>query len=414
MVPGENPERVILHVDMNAYFASVEQKSNPLLRGKPLVVVADSRRRGVILTASYEARAFGIKTGMNLWEGKKLCPHVTVVDGNTDKYLHASAQILEILETFSHQVEMSSCDEAYLDVTASQTLFGTDGAGIGQMVKDKIRREIGLPCSVGVAPNKALAKMGSDRKKPDGLTVVTRDTVAEFMKDAPIQDMCGIGHRMRDKMNAVGIYTCGDLAKASRGWVEHHFGFWGYWLKRLAEGKDDTPVKRINDPETVKSVGHSTTFPADSWDLSILRSYLLLLSEKVACRLRKMNLQGRTVSLYIRYNDFSGFGKQVAKKEPTDDGTEIYKVAEGILKGTLPLVKSVRLFGVSVSSLVENPWQEFLLAPLAKKKSANEAVDTINKKYGRFTVKPAGLLVAEKHGILAPPIPPYMNPRKEL
>ncbi len=193
--------RVILHVDMNAYFASVEQKSNPLLLGKPLAVVADSRRRAIILTASYEARPFGIKTGMPLWEAKKLCPRLVVVDGNSEKYLDASAKILDTLESFSDQVEMTSCDEAYLDATASQKLFETDGEGIARLIKTKIRKITGLSCSVGVAPNKLLAKMGSDRKKPDGLTVVKPDQIDEFLKDTPVQEMCGIGHRTREKLN---------------------------------------------------------------------------------------------------------------------------------------------------------------------------------------------------------------------
>ncbi len=405
-------DRVILHVDMNAYFASVEQKANPLLRGKPLAVVADSRRRSIILTASYEARPFGIKTGMNLWEAKKLCPRLVVVDGNSGKYLDSSSKILSTLESFSHQIEMTSCDEAYLDVTASQKLFGTGGEGIARLIKADIKKVTGLPCSVGVAPNKLLAKMASDRKKPDGLTVVTPETTGEFLKDTPVQDMCGIGHRSREKLNRLGVYTCGELAAKSESWMDHHFGFWGHWLARMAKGRDDAPVARLTDLHTVKSVGHSTTFRANTLDISILKSYLLLLAQKVAVRLRRKGLEGKTIAIYVRYGDFSGTGKQVAKKEPTDDGAEIYEAAARILDSFQPFKLPVRLLGLSVSNLTPHAWQEFLLQSLARRQQANRTMDEINQKFGKFTVKPAGFLFAEKFGVLDAPIPPYMRVEK--
>ncbi len=401
--------RVILHVDMNAYFASIEQKANPLLRGKPLVVVADSRRRSVILTASYEARRFGIKTGMNLWEGKKLCPRLIAVDSNSEKYLDASAKILGVLESYSDQVEMTSCDEAYLDITASQNFFHSDGPGIAARLKVDVRKATGLPCSVGVAPNKVLAKMASDRKKPDGLTVVSEATVDEFLKDTPVQDMCGIGHRTQEKLNKLGIFTCGELSAKSAAWMDHHLGFWGHWLSRMARGRDDIPVSRTTESRIAKSVGHSTTFPANTLDISILKSYLLLLSQKIAVRLRKYGLQGKTVSLYVRYSDFSGSGRQAAKKEFTDDGEEIFNMAARILDSFQPFRLPVRLLGVSVSNVAPRPPQEFLLQSLARKDQANQAMDDINRKYGKFTVKPAGFLFAEKHGVLDAPIPPFIK-----
>ena len=403
--------RVIIHVDMNAYFASVEQKANPLLRGKPLLVVADSRRRSVVMTASYEARKFGVKTAMNLWEAKKLCPHALVVDGNSDKYLDSTRKILQVLESFSNQIEMSSCDEAYLDVTGSRNYFRSDGEGIGRMLKGKVKAVTGLPCSVGVAPNKLLAKLASDRKKPDGLTVIRPEDVESFLADTPIEELCGIGDRLKNHLNRLGIKTCGQLGAMNQGFLENYFGVWGYWLKRMGQGKDDSPVKVITEREDAKSVGHSMTFPKDASDNDILKSYLLLLSEKVGCRMRENHYQGRTVSLYVRYKDFNGAGRQKAIKSPIDDGYEIYRVALSILEQFKPFPRPVRLLGVSVSSLIRAQWQEYLIEAMARRRELNQVYDGVNRKFGPFTLKPASLLHAERLGILDAPVPPSLRHR---
>ncbi len=405
-----NP-RIVIHVDMNAYFASIEQKANPLLRGKPLLVVADSKRRSVVMTSSYEARKFGVKTGMNLWEARKLCPHAIAVDGNSDKYLDSTRKILQVLESFSNQVEMSSCDEAYLDVTGSLKCFSTDGAGIGMLLKNKVKAATGLPCSVGVTPNKLLSKLASERKKPDGLTVILPEEVTGFLAEIPVEDLCGIGSRLKEKLNGLGVKNCRQLGEMDQGFMENYFGVWGYWLKRMGQGKDDSPVKDIQFQEDAKSVGHSMTFPKDTPSDDLIKSYLLLLCEKVACRMREHHYQGRTVSLYVRYKDFSGAGKQKAVKSPLDDGYEIYRTALNILDQFRPLREPVRLLGVSVSSLVKTQWQEYLFQAMAKRRDALGVNDEINRKFGAFTLKPAILLQAQKHGILEAPIPPSMRGR---
>lgn len=401
---------IIFHVDMNAYFASVEQKANPLLRGKPILVVADSRRRSVVMTASYEARPFGVKTGMNLYEAKKLCPHAIVIDGNSGKYLDSTAKILETLESFSNQVEMISCDEAYLDVTASQKYFGMDGEGIAKLLKAKIKAAVGLPCSIGIAPNKSLAKLASEKQKPDGLTVIRPEDVERVLAETPVEAMCGVGESAKSKLHQIRIETCKQLGEADLELLQHHFGFWGYWLKRLGQGKDNSPVKKLTDAEQVKSVGHSTTFPRDTDNPEILKSYLLWLSEKVARRLRKGGYCGSTVSLTIRYNDFATFSRQQSRKELTDDGREIYQTAWRIFEErVLPLDQPVRLLGVSVSSLLPHPWQEYLFAAMARREKLNAVTDQINAKFGSFTLEPASLILAERFGILDAPIPPYQH-----
>ncbi len=363
------------------------------------------------MTSSYEARKFGVKTGMNLWEAKKLCPQAIAVNGNSNKYLDCTRTILAVLETFSNQVEMFSCDEAYLDVTKSQKYFQMDGAGIGALLKYKVRAMTGMTCSVGVAPNKLLAKLASDRKKPDGLTVIRPEEVESFLAETPIEDLCGIGSRLKESLNRLGVKTCKQLGEMERGFMENYFGVWGYWLKRMGQGKDDAPVKNIGDHEDAKSIGHSTTFPKDTPNDDIIKSYLLLLSEKIAYRLRGHHYQGRTVSLYVRYKDFTGAGKQKAVQSHIDDGYEIYRVALGILDQFRPLPQPVRLLGVSVSSLIRSQWQEYLLEAMGQRREVNGVCDELNRKFGSMTVRPASLLHAEKHGILEPPIPPSLRHR---
>lgn len=403
--------RTIIHVDMNAYFASIEQKSNPFLRGKPIVVVADSRRRSVVMTSSYEARVFGVKTGMNLYEARQLCPHVVAVDGNSDKYLDSTRKIIDILESFTDQFEMFSCDEAFLDVTGSLNYFKTDGQGIGELIHQKVMEDMELPCSVGVAPNKLLAKLASERKKPNGITVIRSQQVQEFLVDTPVEELCGIGAHLKLKLNQLGVSTCKQLGEMDVQFLRHHFGFWGHWLKRMGQGKDDSPVKKHTEEELVKSVGHSMTFPHDTEELELIQSYLLLLCEKVAARIRKGGFQGKTISLYIRYTDFTGFSRQKTMSEECDDGYEIYKTALGILELTKPFAQAIRLLGVSVSSLIFNPWQEYLFEAMKNRRMINQMIDHLNKKFGAFTLKPASLIYAEKEGILAAPIPPSLRSR---
>ena len=399
--------RVIFHVDMNAFFASVEQKSNPLLRGKPVLVVADSRRRSVVMTSSYEARAFGVKTGMNLYEARQLCPQALVVDGNSAKYMDSTAKIMEALESFTDRFEMTSCDEAYLDVTGSLKCFGTDARGLAERVKARIRGVTGLPCSVGVAPNKLLAKLGSDMHKPDGLTVIDSENVEDVMARTPAQDLCGIGRKLKVRLQELGIRTCKELGDADIGKLCHYFGFWAYHLKRMGQGRDDSPVRRPGEEADERSMGHSTTFPEDTSDMDVLRSYLLFLSEKVASRMRKRGLEGRSVSLVIRYKDFTTFSRERRGRAFTDDGFEIYQAALRILR-SVELEQPVRLLGVTVSSLVPARWEEFLFEAMGRKKKVNRAADGINRKFGRSTVKPAGQILAERHGLLEPPIPPAL------
>ena len=218
-------QRLIMHIDMNAFFAAVEQQSNPALRGRPLAVVG-SQQRTIILTASYEARAFGVKTGMTLLEARQKCPQLQLVAANNRLYTHVSAQIIQIFQDYTPLVEVFSIDEAFLDVSGSLKIFGSVER-IAYLIKSRIKARLGLTCSVGVAPNKLLAKLASDMQKPDGLTFIRADQVSATLEELPIGELCGIGRSTETKLNALGIYTCGQLGRFSAATLKGRFGVIG-------------------------------------------------------------------------------------------------------------------------------------------------------------------------------------------
>ncbi|MDD2273809.1 MAG: DNA polymerase IV [Desulfuromonadaceae bacterium] len=300
--------RVVMHTDMNSFFASVEQSYNPELKGKP-VVVTGSQQRTVILTSSYEARKFGIKTGMMLHEAKRLCPDVIMVPADNRKYTHTSAVIMKMMLDYTPLVEVFSIDEAFMDVTHSLSIF-TSAENIAYLLKARIKHQFDITCSIGIAPNKLLAKLASEMKKPDGLTIITPDTVKATLEHMPIKELCGIGRKMERHLNMMGIYTCGDLGRCDEGRLTRKFGIIGSRLKQMGQGNDDSPVIPADDADEVKSVGHSMTLKRDISSRNEILRYLLQLSEMVGRRARRYGVAGKTVHLTIRYADFSTFGKQ--------------------------------------------------------------------------------------------------------
>jgi DNA polymerase-4 len=430
--------RVVLHVDMNAYFTSVEQRANPLLRGKPVVVVGDMHRRSVVLTASYEARPFGVRTGWLLREALAVCPGLIPVQSDPEKYRAASEEIRETLLRFSDRVEMTSCDEAFLDVTpasgearphdggrpasgearphekgrpasgdgvAEEAALWKIGEAQARRLQDAVLRDVGLPCSVGVSPNKLLSKLASDHKKPNGITVLRPSELPAFLEDTPVEALCGVGLRLKESLGEMGLRTCGELGRADFERLYTRFGIWGHWLKRMGQGLDDAPVARADAPETVKSVGHSMTFSRNTDDPEVLKGYLLHLVEKVGRRLRRGGWAGRCVSVWVRFADFTGAGKQALSKEPTDDDGEVYRRAVRVLEGLGPLPKPVRLVAVSVSSLERAGGGGYLLEELEKDRRRSRAMDRINGKYGDKTLRRARVALAEKHGLLEGAMP---------
>jgi len=377
---------------MNAFFASVEQQSNPELRGKPIAVIGAAKRT-VITTCSYEARAFGVKTGMNSWEARQKCPELIFVVGNNRKYTYTSTEIIKIMREYTPMVEVFSIDEAFLDVTGSLSLFGSPER-IAHDIKARIRERFGLTCSVGIAPNKLLAKLASDMQKPDGLTVIPPDGISRIMERVPIQDLCGIGKKMQLQLSKFGIKTCGELARFPVEVLKRNFGVVGERLHYMALGVDDAPVVPDEEAEEVKSVGHSTTLDRDITERADILLYLLQLSEMVGRRARRYSVAGRTVTLTVRYQDFTTFTRQESRDSYTNNSEEIYQAALKILAG-IELTQPVRLLGVRITNLRQHTEQLPLFPAERKKALLANAMDHVNNKFGDFAVTFGTLLGKE-------------------
>ncbi len=399
--------RVILHLDMNAFFASVEQQANPALRGRPIAVVGGSGRT-VITTSSYEARARGVKTGMAIWEGKRVCPELMVVVGDNRKYTYTSTRINEIFREFTPIVEAFSVDESWLDVTQSLSIFGS-AETIAHRIKARILHQFGLRCSIGIAPNKLLAKLASDMQKPDGLTIITPENVARVLEQLPIHELCGIGKKMQRHLNMMSIYTCGELGRCAEERLTRVFGIVGTRLKQMGQGRDESPVIQFGEEDGIKSVGHSRTLERDIEDPAEIRRFLLQLSEMVGSRARRYGVSGRTIHLYVRYADFfSSWGKQTTLKNYINRSDEIYRAAVSILS-TVELEQPVRLLGVSLSNVKHQIEQLPLFEDERKKLGATQAMDAVNQRFGDMVVT-FGSLLPDKEKAGSHVIPPSWRP----
>jgi len=384
--------RVIIHLDMNAFFASIEQKANPCLRGKPIIVGGSPHSRTVVATASYEAREYGVETGMSLSEARRLCPQAILVEGNSAKYIDTSLKIVKILTEFTDQVEIFSIDEAFLDVTGSQTLFG-EPKEIARKIKERLRKDIGLSCSIGIAPNKLLAKVAAGMEKPDGLVEIKEEEVGKTLTSLPVEKLCGIGKKTASHLYQLGIRTVEELGNAPLDVLIRHFGIIGHLLKQMGKGIDGSPVVSYTEEGEVKSMGHSYTLLTDTSDMEMVRTVLLRLSEQVARRLRKGGYKGRKVTLILRYSDFFTFSRDLSIPDYLDYGLDIYHTALRILNRIGRLSRPVRLVGVKVSNLISNSGQMYLLESYNKRQVLIGAIDIINDKFGEFTIKPCRLLM---------------------
>lgn len=386
--------RVIMHVDMNAFFASVEQQYNPALRGKPIAVIG-SAARTVVTTASYEARAFGVRTGMAVWQAQRCCPQLILVTGDNRRYTYTSRRIVEMMQQFTPQVEVFSIDEAFLDVTGSLSLYGS-AERIAHLLKAEIRHHFGLTCSIGIAPNKILAKLASEMKKPDGLTVLSPETVPCVLESLPVGELCGVGAKTARQLNLLGIRTCGELGRYPLERLRRKFGVVGEKLQRMGRGIDDAPVVPLDEAEEVKSVGHSTTLPHDIEARDEILCHLLQLSEMVGRRARRYNVWGKTVTLSIRYADFDTWlDRQETLPRYLNQSGDIYRAAVAILD-TVVLEQPVRLLGVRLSNLRYQSNQLPLFAEERKQLLLAGAMDAVNDRFGDFTVSFGSLLAGER------------------
>jgi len=384
-------EKVILHVDMDAYFASVEERCNPFLKGKPVIVSGDPDTRTTVATANYRAREYGIKSGMPLRKALRLCPDAEIVVGDSAKYLSTTSKLLEIFREFTPWVECYSIDEAFLDVTETAELNGGE-VETAKKIKERIKSELGLTCSVGIAPNKLLAKLASDRMKPDGLTRIKAEEVPELFKDMPVEKLWGIGDKLALKLNSLGIRTCRELGDYPEEKLTSIFGIQGHILHCMGRGEFSAEVKPFCQEQEYKSMGHSYTLFRDTSNPLLVQSTLYRLCEQVGRRLRKDQYRGRTVTLIVRFHDFDTMVKQKSVNSHTDDGHTVYRIALSIME-TFSMEKPVRLVGVSVSNLIRWQGQFPMFDGDKKRKQLLSALDRINDRSAEFTVAPGSVLM---------------------
>ncbi len=375
----------IMLIDMDAFFAQIEQVHNPHLKGKPVFVTGSPYKRSVVTAASYEAKRLGVKSGMSLPEAQKLCPNGVVVVGNQDKYLDYCYRLLEIYHEFTDLVEPFSIDEAFLDVTHVQRLRGSP-VEIAQKIKVRIKEELNLTCSIGIGPNKLLAKMAADINKPDGLTIIKYPDVPTILWPLPVEELIGVGQRMKIHLNKLGIKTIGDLARFPIAILKEKFGKYGEIIHRSANGICEEIVNPANTLE-IKSVGHSYTLPYDTNDFETIKWYIYYLTSKVTRRLQKEGLMGKTIALVLRTSDLATFSKSETISEYTNYPTVIARTAYQLFKRYYPISMctktGIRLVGVSVSNLVKSEhWQLNLFSNQPKITRLLESVAKIKDKYG--------------------------------
>ena len=380
--------RIILHIDMDAFFISVEQRDNPSLRGKP-AAVCGSLSRSVVTSATYEARPYGIRAGMSIQEAKRRCPPLILVKGDHSKYTETASRIFSILKKYTPLVEVASIDEAYLDITQSLLLFQSP-LHIAQLIKDQICEKEELTCSIGVAPNKLLAKLGSALKKPDGLVVIQKGDVEGILRDLPVSKLYGIGPKLTEALNSVGIFTCGQLGRFPVPVLSKKFGVIGERLHEMGLGLDDSPVVPFDEEGEAKSISHSVTLEEDTSDPKLLRKVLLQLSERVSRRMRRERFYGKRIAVTVRYSDFFTFSKQKTLSKWIASGNEIFQQAFEIFQ-SISHPKPIRLLGVGVSQLKKEWCQLDLFEKREKKDNLLKAMDHVNERFGDWTLTWAGL-----------------------
>jgi len=390
--------RTILHVDMDAFYAAVEQRDHAEYRGRPVVVGSDpkgGKGRGIVATCSYEARKFGVHSAQPISTAWRLCPQAIYVRPDMEKYERASGRVMNLLSEFTDMLEQVSIDEAFLDVTGSARLFGS-GREIAGKIKQRIRKELNLTASVGVAANKFVAKVASDLEKPDGLVAVNPGYEREFLAPLAIGRLWGVGPKTEAGLRNIGLERIGQLADLDQRELAARLGKTGAHLWQLARGIDNRPVL---SEEGAKSIGHEITFEHDTADDALLHKTLLDLTERVAQRLRTHGFQARTITLKFREADFSTFTRRTSLSIPIDTAEKIFPIALKLFKGLIRKGVRVRLIGVYASNLeIEKggvQMQLFNRIPLNDRKLAG-ALDDIHQRFGSRSITRAALVAQKK------------------
>ena len=384
--------RRIIHLDMDAFYASVEILDNPALRGLPVVVGGDSNR-GVVCAASYEARKFGVHSALPILTARKLCPQGVFLPVRMARYQEISGRIMEIFLRFTPLVEPLSLDEAFLDVTASQSLMGT-AEDIAKQIRKLVRETIGLTVSAGVGTSKLVAKIASDLNKPDGLTIVPPGQEETFLAPLPIGRLWGVGRTTREALALIGVKTIGDLSRMPSAILIAKFGKAGLLMHESARGIDHRPVESRQE---TKSIGHEETFAEDLRDKKRLEQELLALCCKVGKRVRDKGLVGRTVTIKVKYRDFVQVTRSLTLPEPVADDTSLYQTGRMLLAKTEITLRPIRLLGISLANLspAEASGQLSLFddnRARHRKDSLYRALDAINDRYGKDAILPATLV----------------------
>ncbi|GAB6154281.1 DNA polymerase IV [Desulfosporosinus burensis] len=381
--------RKIVHVDMDAFYASVEQRDDPCLLGKPVVVGGRLNSRGVVSAASYEARKFGIYSAMPLAEAARRCPLAVFLPVNGEKYRAVSLQIRQIFLTYTPMVEPLSLDEAFLDVTGSTSLFGPADT-IALTIKQRIQQELSLTASVGLACNKFLAKLASDLKKPDGFVVVQPDRIQEFLDPLPVERIWGVGEKTAEQLHSYNVKTVRDLRRLELGYLTKLFGTLGSQLYHLAQGIDH---RLVESDRVVKSIGRETTFATDIADLEVLETTLLDLAVDVGRSLRKETLRGKTITLKVRYDDFRTLTRSRTLPRATDLEDVIYQEACSLLR-EVSLKQPLRLIGVTLHNLTDQIDNQLSLfeEPQQERENLTKVLDLVKEKYGEKIITRARLL----------------------
>jgi len=386
-------ERIVLHMDMDAFYASVEQLDRQELKGKP-VIVGGTSNRGVVSAASYEARKFGVRSAMPIYEARKRCPGGVFVPVRMGRYQEVSREVMHIIERYSPVIEQVSIDEAYMDISGLDRLFGSPEK-LGRTMKEEVRDRTSLSCSVGIAPNKFLAKIASELRKPDGLTVIRHAEAESFAARLPIERVPGVGRKTVDRLKEMGVSQLGHVKDIPEKLLLRAVGKFGWTLLSFSRGEDDSPVVPYSE---AKSISSEETFDENTNDLMVLHRELLLQAETVGRRLRGKGLSGSTVTLKLKRADFVLITRSLGLQRPTESSNTIYEAGLRLLE-EVDLSAKFRLIGLGVSRLARGVERQAQLSLFQDDhvretswKSVEKAMDDIKRRFGKDAIKRGGLL----------------------
>ncbi len=398
-------DRIILHSDCNSFFASVECLYNPQIRNKPVAVSGDAKNRhGIILAKNETAKKYGIKTGEPIWQAKKKCPELITVLPHFDLYKRFSKMARRIYSDYTDKIEPFGLDEAWLDVTHN---IEKGGMEIAREINARVKEELGITVSIGVSFNKVFAKFGSDYKKPDAITEITRKNYKNIVWNSPAQDLLYVGKATKKKLNNIGIYTIGDIANSDIKLLRSHLGKWGDLIYGFANGYDSSPVAHMDENNDVKSIGNSTTTPRDMKTYEDVKIVMYILCDSVCRRMREQGFMARTVEISIRDNELNSFTRQCTLDDYTNLTKEITLAALQLFRRSYKMQRPLRSIGVSTTDFVHNniPRQISILKneeKLIQNKQLDKTVDILKKRFGNYVLRPAVLLNDKELSVFNP------------